>query len=355
MASRPRAQQDLPGALVDHGPVDAGKDVFHGQVPVHQQDDLVLPGEPRQTGDELSQIGFGAADLSRSEIEQADDDLHRPALGRLAGRIDGGESPLSDRSSRRSTELAGRDRLGRHRVRGGSLAGRFSLRAEHLHGGLQAVPNGVGMGPLPHFFFCGGGHRLVSGLIVLGHLVAATNLLDQRRPHQAVPGGPPAQQRILRPGGRFRMRVDDKPDAGIEIVGNRRMGGRNTGPARRQIIHQRQTIPLRASRRQVVRAGAGQLQHVGFTQEIRDQHHAAAMRNIQPAVKADHAVNRLRAARYQLQHQRGVVAVAQGIEEGGNHVFPILAAVVRIENAGIDDAAQVQALCRAGGQELLPK
>ena len=278
-----------------------------------------------------------------------------PVIGGWAGTVDGGESPLSARRSRRPTRFGVGHRLGRHRVRWGDLARRCVVRSQHLHGGFQAAPNGVRMRPLPHLFLAGGGHGLVSGPIVLGQLVTATNLLDQRRPNQAVPIGPPTQQRILRPGGRFRVRLDDKSHAGIEIVGDGRMGGRNPGPPRRQVIHQRQTIPFGAGRRQVVRADAGQLQHVGFAQEVRDQHQAATVRNIQPAVEADHAMNRLWAARYQLQHQRGVVAVAQGIKEGRNHVFPILAAVVRIEDAGIDDAAQVQAPPGTARQELFPQ
>ena len=209
------------------------------------------------------------------------------------------------------------------------------------------------MRPPPHGFLGGGGQRLVRGPVVLGHLVTATNLLDQRRPDQPMPGGPPAEPRILRPGGRFGMRLDDKADAGIEIVANRRMRGRNAGPARRQIVHQRQTIPFRPGRRQIVRADAGQFEHVRVAQETRNEHQAATVRNVQPAVRAEHVMNRLWAAGDQLQHQRGVVAVAQGVEEGRKHVFPILAAVVRIEDAGIDDAAQFQPLRGTRGQRLL--
>ena len=137
----PAGAEDLPAALIDHRPRQAEENIRAGQLPIHQQHDFVLWGDLRQAGDEVAQVGFRAADLSRPKIEQAHDDFHRLHLGGTVEGVGGGERRLSDRRFKHPGGRRGRFPWDRRR-RGffyrwrEKIAGRFALSAEHLHGGL---------------------------------------------------------------------------------------------------------------------------------------------------------------------------------------------------------------------------
>lgn len=107
------------------------------------------------------------------------------------------------------------------------------------------------------------------------------------------------------------------------------------------MIHQRQAVSLGRGGPEVERRGDHEVKQLGFGEKIIDKDEVVAVASIPAAIALDDAANRIRLLRDQLHDKRDVVTVADGSQETGDQIGPILAAIIGIENAGGDDAGQL--------------
>ena len=119
------------------------------------------------------------------------------------------------------------------------------------------------------------------------------------------------------------------------------MHGCNGRSATAEKLHQRQTQALAAGSIHVVITDFDQLAILDLVQETMQHDDTAAERH-EPRELVEHSTPvLLDVVVSHLQHQSGVLDIAKRPAKRSHHLNPFLAAILRVEHAGVDHAVEV--------------